>query len=145
LEDRAGQRSTPSFTKHQLKDEEGNLEEAREAGVVAGAISDAATRLAHIAMPRGAPKATTTFGDESVTVVVRGINEPAQDTLFALSAEDVVRLRGELHRVMRADLVDKIERHLSRRVLAFIDQSSTDRDTVAYVYMLAPVGSPSMP
>ena len=118
--------------------------EAREVGVVAGAISDAATRLAHIAMPRTSPVATTTFGDDSVTVVVRGVSDTTQDTLFALSAEDVVRLRGELHRVMREDLVDKIERHLSRRVLAFIDQSGTDRNTVAYMYMLAPVGPPSM-
>jgi uncharacterized protein YbcI len=129
-----------------LKDEsrEGRLDEERDARVVAGAISDAAARLAHIAMPRGSPTATTTFGDDSVTVVLRGIEEPAQDSLFALSAEDVVRLRGELHRVMREELVGKIEQHLSRRVLAFVDQSSTDRDTVAYMYMLAPVGSPSM-
>lgn len=130
---------------HGLKDEsgEGKLDEEREAGVVAGAISDAATRLAHIAMPRGLATATTTFGDDSVTVVVRGIDEPTQDTLFAPSADDVARLRGELHRVMREDLVGKIERHLGRRVLAFIDQSGTDRNTVAYMYMLAPAGSRS--
>jgi uncharacterized protein YbcI len=119
------------------------LDEEREAGVVARAISDAAARLAHVAMPRVSPSATTTFGDESVTVVVQGIDEPAQDTLFTPSAEDVVRLRGELHRAMREDLVDKIERHLSRRVLAFVDQSNADRGTVAYMYMLAPAGSRS--
>jgi Na+-translocating membrane potential-generating system (MpsC) len=125
-----------------LKDEsrEGKLDEKREAGVVAGAISDAATRLAHIAMPRVSPRATTTCGADSVTVVLRGIGDPAQDTLFAPSSEDVVRLRSELHRIMREDLVGKIERHLSRRVLAFVDQSGTERDTVAYMYMLTPAG-----
>ena len=93
-------------------------------------------------MPRVSPTATTTFGDDAVTVVVRGIDEPVRDTLFAPSAEDVVRLRGELHRIMREDLVGKIERQLSRRVLAFIDQSGTDGDTLAYMYMLAPAATP---
>lgn len=122
---------------HRSEDEE------RE-GVVARAISDAATRLARTAMPRGSPTATTTFGDDSVNVVVRGIDGATQDTLFAPSAEEVARLRGELHRVMRGDLVDKIERRLCRRVSACIDQSGTEHDGVAYMYTLAPAGSRSV-
>jgi hypothetical protein len=133
------------FRSNGLKDEsgEGKLDEDREAGVVAGAISNAAARLTHIAAPRVSPTATATFGDGSVTVVIQGLENPAQDTLFVPAAEDVVRLRGELHRIMREDLVGKIERQLSRRVLAFIDQSGTDGDTLAYMYMLGPAGPPS--
>src|SRR5215204_1940872 len=47
--------------------------------------------------------------------------------------EQLVRVRGEIHRAMREELVAKIERQLDRTVLAFIDQSSTDRDTVGYM------------
>jgi uncharacterized protein YbcI len=107
-----------------------------------GAISDAAVRLAHTTMRRGSPTATTTFGDDSVTVLIQGIDGQAQGSLFGPSAHEVVRLRGEIHRGMREDLVDKIERQLGRRVLAFVDESSPDRDTISYMYLL--VGSPSV-
>jgi hypothetical protein len=141
LEERAGQRSNPSVTGHQLKDGKLKMDEERAGGDVGGAITDAAKRLAHIAMRRGSPAATTTFGDGWVAVLVQGIDGHGQDTLFG-SREEVAHVRGAIHRVMREDLVAKIERQLDRRVLAFIDQSSTDRDTVAYMYMLAPSGSP---
>jgi uncharacterized protein YbcI len=107
-----------------------------------GAISDAAVELAQTAMRRGSPTATTTFGDASVTVLIQGIDGQAQGILFGRSADEVVRLRGEIHRVMREDLVDKIERQLGRRVLAFLDESSPDRDTISYMYLL--VESPSV-
>jgi len=119
------------------------MDDTSGAGDVADAISYCAKRLAHIAMRRGSPTAATTFGDAWVTVVLQGIDGQTQDTLFGPSAEEVVRFRGEINRVMREDLVPKIEGRLGRRVLAFIDQSSTDRNTVAYMYLLAPAGSPS--
>ena len=120
------------------------MEEDRGTQDVAGAISDAAMRLAHIALRRGSPSAATTFGDDSVTVFIRGTDEPAHETVFAPSDDEIARRRGELHRVMREDLVEKIERLLGRRVLAFIDQTSTDRSTVAYMYLLAPAGQSPM-
>jgi len=92
-------------------------------------------------MGRGSPEATTTFGNDWVTVVVLGIDGEVQDALFAPSREQLVRVRGEIHRAMREELVAKIERQLDRRVLAFIDQSSTDRDTVGYMYLLVPAPS----
>ena len=44
---------------------------------------------------------------------------------------------------MRDDIARTVEKQLGRRVLAFIDESSPDRDLVLYVYMLAPAGSAS--
>jgi hypothetical protein len=54
--------------------------------------------------------------------------------------DEVLRVRGELHSAMRDQLAQLVEEQTGQRVLAYMDESSTDRDLVLYVYMLAPEG-----
>ena len=123
-----------------LRSTVGMGEDGRSNGV-AGAISEAVVRLVQDATGGGPAQVQTTFGDDSVTV--RGITGQVEGTLFDPRAQVVLRVRGEVHKAMRADIARTVEKQLGRRVLAFIDESSPDRDLVLYVYMLAPAGSAS--
>ena len=54
-------------------------------------------------------------------------------------AERILELRHDYQQVMREDLVAIVERHLERKVIAFMSQNHIDPDLAVEVFVLEPV------
>ena len=100
-------------------------------------ISTSAVQLLHQYTGRGPTKAKTTIDGDLVAVVLADTLTVGERKLVENGrAERVLALRHDYQTVMRADLVALVERHLDRKVVAFMSQNHIDPDLAVEIFVL---------
>jgi uncharacterized protein YbcI len=116
------------------------MHEQREGNSPAAMISTAAVQLLREYTGRGPTKAKTTVSENMVTVLLAQTLSKGERRLAENGHPDrVLQLRHDYQNVMRDDLVDIVERHLDRKVSAFMSQNHINPDLAVEVFVLEPV------
>jgi uncharacterized protein YbcI len=106
-------------------------------GRVGSAISNSVVSIFADYLGRGPTRARTSFGRDVVTVVLEETLTKAERRLVAEGEGDaVVSTRRTFQRTMRTDLVEAVERHTGRRVIAFLSDQSADPDISVETFIL---------
>jgi len=88
---------------------------------------------------RGPTKAKTMIHDDVVTVLLADTLTKGERRLAETGhAERIIELRHDFQQVMREDLIAIVERHLGRKVVAFMSQNHIDPDLAVEVFVLGP-------
>jgi uncharacterized protein YbcI len=86
---------------------------------------------------RGPTQSEVFFRDDVVVVVMRDFMTPLERTLAERGRGNAaVELHGQLHEVMRDDLVAAVERLTGRTVMALMSDSQADPDVAGEVFVL---------
>jgi uncharacterized protein YbcI len=102
-------------------------------------ISTAAVQLLHEYTGRGPTKAKTLISDNVVIVLLADTLTKGERKLVENGrSERVLTLRHDYQIVMRPELVALVERHLDRKVTAFMSQNHIDPDLAVEVFVLEP-------
>src|SRR3954454_5483899 len=102
-------------------------------------ISTEAVRVLREYTGRGPTKAKTTINDDVVTLLLADTLTKGERRLAENGhAERILELRHDFQQVMREDLVAIVERHLQRKVIAFMSQNHIDPDLAVEVCVLDP-------
>jgi len=110
-------------------------------GEAAQAISNALVRLLRDYTGRGPTQAYTTISDSHVIVVLRDALLKAERSLVKDGhADAVIDMRRRFQRTMKTALVDAVEEHTGREVLAFLSDHHIDPDIAVEVFILKPRG-----
>jgi uncharacterized protein YbcI len=89
---------------------------------------------------RGPTRAKTMINEDVVTVLFADTLTKGERRLAENGhAERILELRHDFQQVMRDDLVAIVERHLKRKVIAFMSQNHIDPDLAVEVFVLEPV------
>ncbi len=89
---------------------------------------------------RGPTRAKTMINEDVVTVLFADTLTKGERRLAENGhAERILELRHDFQQVMRDDLVAIVERHLKRKVIAFMSQHHIDPDLAVEVFVLEPV------
>jgi len=108
-------------------------------GEAAQAISNALVRLLRDYTGRGPTQAYTTITDSHVIVVLRDALLKAERSLVKDGHPDaVIDMRRRFQRTMKGALVEAVERHTGREVLAFLSDHHIDPDIAVEVFILKP-------
>lgn len=103
------------------------------------AISTEAVQLLREYTGRGPTKAKTLIHDDLVVLTVADTMLKAEKTLIADGKTDLVmNLRQQFQRTMRDDLCAIVERHVDRKVIAFMSDNHVDPDMAVEVFILEP-------
>src|SRR3954469_6119241 len=88
---------------------------------------------------RGPTKAKTMINEDVVTVLLADTLTKGERRLAENGhAERILGLRHVFQQVMREDLIAIVERHLERKVIAFMSQNHIDPDLAVEVFVLEP-------
>ena len=88
---------------------------------------------------RGPTKAKTMINEDVVTVLLADTLTKGERRLAENGhAERILELRHDFQQVMREDLIAIVERHLERKVIAFMSQNHIDPDLAIEVFVLEP-------
>ncbi len=88
---------------------------------------------------RGPTKARTMITEDVVTVLLADTLTKGERKLAESGhAERILELRHDFQQVMREDLIAVVERHLQRKVIAFMSQNHIDPDFAVEVFVLEP-------
>jgi uncharacterized protein YbcI len=110
---------------------------------LSAAISTAAVQLLHEYTGRGPTKARTTITDDLVTILFADTLSKGERKLVEKGgAERVLKLRHDYQDAMRDDIVAMVEKHVNRKVTAFMSQNHIDPDLAMEVFVLAPADAP---
>ena len=105
----------------------------------AAQISTGAVQLLHKHTGRGPTKARTTINADTVMIVMADTLTRAERTLVDNGFEkSVLSTRHEFQMAMREELVALVERHVERKVIAFMSDNHVDPDYAAEVFVLEP-------
>jgi len=86
-----------------------------------------------------ADEGKTMIHDDVVTVLLADTLTKGERRLVENGhAERILGLRHDFQQVMRADLIEIVERHLGRKVIAFMSQNHIDPDLAVEVFVLEP-------
>jgi uncharacterized protein YbcI len=86
---------------------------------------------------RGPTKAKTMINDNVVTLLLADTLTKGERRLAENGhAERILGLRHDFQQVMREDLTEIVERHLGRKVIAFMSQNHIDPDLAVEVFVL---------
>ena len=108
-------------------------------GEAAQAISNALVRLLRDYTGRGPTQAYTTITDSHVIVVLRDALLKAERSLVKDGhADAVIDMRRRFQRTMKTALVDAVEEHTGREVLAFLSDHHIDPDIAVEIFILKP-------
>src|SRR3954466_5828670 len=89
---------------------------------------------------RGPTRARTMISEDVVTVLLADTLTKGERRLAENGhAERILELRHDFQQVMREDLIAVVERHLGRKVIAFMSQNHIDPDFAVEVFVLEPV------
>ena len=109
-------------------------------GTIASAISNAAVRLLSEYTGRGPTKAKTFINRDIVVILLADTLTKAERSLAANGqAKAVTDMRHRFQEVMRDDLVGTVEKHLNRKVVAFMSDNHLDPDMAAELFVLEPL------
>jgi uncharacterized protein YbcI len=116
----------------------------REGNRPSGMISTSVVQTWQEWTGRGPTRAKTFIDDDMVTVLFGDTLTRGERRLVESGhADSVLRLRDEYQQVMRDELVAIVERHLDRKVIAFMSQNHIDPDLAVEVFVLEPAERPS--
>jgi uncharacterized protein YbcI len=102
-------------------------------------ISTSAVQVLHDYTGRGPTKAKTIINDNLVTIVLADTLARGERKLVEQGHSDrVLQLRHDYQNIMRADLVEIVERNLERKVIAFMSQNHIDPDLAVELFVLEP-------
>lgn len=88
---------------------------------------------------RGPTKAKTMVNEDVVTLLLADTLTKGERRLAENGhAERILELRHDFQQVMREDLIAIVERHLERKVIAFMSQNHIDPDFAVEVFVLEP-------
>src|SRR3954466_15926602 len=91
---------------------------------------------------RGPTKAKTMINEDVVTVLFADtLTKGGRRVAGSGHAERIIELRHDFQQVMREDLIAIVERHLGRKVIAFMSQNHIDPDLAVEVFVLQPATS----
>lgn len=111
-----------------------------QGGELAAAISNTVVQALARTTGRGPTKARTTFGDNSVFVVLQDSLTRGERTLVgAGEGLAVLDLRRRWQRVMQHDVSLEIEELMGRRVVGFMSDNHIDPDLAVEVFVLEPL------
>jgi uncharacterized protein YbcI len=107
----------------------------------AGEISRRAVQVLREYTGRGPTKARTVINHDSVLILLGDTLTKGERKLAENGkAEHVVHTRQQYQGVMRDDLVQVVEEHTGRKVIAFMSDNHIDPDYGAEVFVLEPGG-----
>jgi uncharacterized protein YbcI len=108
-------------------------------GSVAGTISNGVVQLFREYTGRGPTRARTVISRDAVMVVMSDTLTKAEHQLVAHGYEErVLRMRDDVQRIMRPELVKLVETKLERSVVAFMSSNHVDPDMAVEVFVLQP-------
>ena len=114
--------------------------EQREVKPPTAEISTEAVGVLREYTGRGPTKAKTMINEDVVTVLFADTLTKGERRLAENGhAERILDLRHDFQQVMREDLIAIVERHLERKVIAFMSQNHIDPDLAVEVFVLEPV------
>jgi uncharacterized protein YbcI len=116
------------------------MDEQRAGRPPAGEISTETVGVLREYTGRGPTRAKTTIDGDVVTVLFADTLTKGERRLAENGhAERILELRHDFQQVMREDLIAVVERHLERKVIAFMSQNHIDPDLAVEVFVLEPV------
>jgi uncharacterized protein YbcI len=111
------------------------------AGEVARLISNEAVKVMAEYTGRGPTKARTTISGRWVFITLEDTLTKGERQLAAHGHDEwVLDTRNRYQRIMRKELEATVERHLGRKVVAFMSDNHIDPDTGIEAFMLEPNG-----
>jgi uncharacterized protein YbcI len=106
-------------------------------GSTGSRISTEAVKLFRKYTGRGPTRAQTTMNGETACIVLRETLSPSEQNLVAAGhADQVLRIRNAYQEVMRPELIEMVERHLGRKVVAFVSSESTEPEVAVELFVL---------
>jgi uncharacterized protein YbcI len=114
--------------------------EQTQRGAISAQISTAAVRLIAEYTGRGPTKAHTVINRDSVVILLGDTLTKGERSLAKMGMSDHVQeTRRRYQMAMREDLIDAVEEHIGRRVIAFMSDNHIDPDMAAEVFVLEPL------
>jgi uncharacterized protein YbcI len=115
-------------------------------GALAAAISSMMVQLLLQYTGRGPTTARTSVGRDHVLILLEDALTKGERTLATNGhAEDVLAMRKQYQRVMRAEASDNVEELTGRKVIAFLSDNHVDPDIGVEVFVLEPCRDPVEP
>ena len=109
------------------------------AGQLAAAISNDVVRVLHQQTGRGPTHARTAVNGDLVVCVLHDTLTVGERTLVGAGhAQTVLDTRKLYQKAMRSQLVQVVEGHTGRAVVAFMSDNHIDPDAAVEVFLLAP-------
>src|SRR4051812_18074165 len=116
--------------------------EERDGKPSAALISTEAVGVLREYTGRGPTRAKTMINEDLVTVLFADTLTKGERRLAEGGhADRIIELRHDFQQVMRDDLVAIVERHLERKVIAFMSQNHIDPDLAVEVFVLEPLAT----
>jgi uncharacterized protein YbcI len=102
-------------------------------------ISNAAVQILRDYTGRGPTKARTYIHDDLVTIVLQDTLTRGERKLVDTGHwERVAELRQEFQTLMRSELIEAVQRHTGREVVAFMSANHEDPDLAVEILVLQP-------
>lgn len=109
-------------------------------GRTSSAISNGVVQTMHEYTGRGPTKARTTISGDSVLIVLGDTLSKGEKTLAARGeGAAVLSMRHSYQQAMSRDLIAIVEKHVDRKVVAFMSTNHIDPDLAAEVFVLEPL------
>ena len=103
------------------------------------AIANDIVKLVRHYTGRGPTKARASVSGDLVSVLMADILTKAENKLVEDGKSDVVlQLRHEFQKTMGKDMIDAVERHTARKVVAFMSANHIDPDLAIESFVLEP-------
>jgi uncharacterized protein YbcI len=109
-------------------------------GRTSSAISNGVVQIMHEYTGRGPTKARTTINGDSVLIVLGDTLSKGEKTLAEKGDGAVVLdMRHSYQQAMSQELIAMVEKHVDRKVIAFMSTNHIDPDLAAEVFVLEPL------
>jgi uncharacterized protein YbcI len=117
--------------------DEAGADRSGESAALAARISSDAAQLFRTYTGNKPTRAQTTLDGETAYIVLRGtLSSPERKLVAAGHRDRVEKMRGAYQEAMRVDLIEMIERHLSRRVTVFVSAETTSPEVAVELFVL---------
>jgi uncharacterized protein YbcI len=111
--------------------------EHADRGLIAASISNETVRLVHEYTGRGPTKARTYINEDLITVVLQDTLTMGERSLIRDGESNLVlAVRRAFQQTMMSQLIDAVERHSGRKVLAFLSDNHIDPDIAVESFVL---------
>jgi len=113
--------------------------EVTQRGSASAQISTEAVRLIADYTGRGPTKAHTVINRDSVMILLGDTLTKGERSLAKMGMGDhVMETRRRYQMAMRDDLIASVEKHMGRKVIAFMSDNHIEPDVAAEVFVLEP-------
>lgn len=118
-----------------------NETEATLPGETAAAISRQTVQILRDYTGRGPTRARTLINTELVTIMLQDTLTKGEKRLVELNkADHVLNTRREYQAAMQDDLVAMVEKHIGRKVVAFLSDNHMNPDIALEAFVVEPPG-----